>query len=97
MKKITKQDIENEIKEIMDPELGIDIWTLGLIYDINIIDKNSVHVLMTFTSPFCPEGGMLISKVETVVKNLGFEKVNVEVTFDPPWEPSEQLREILGI
>lgn len=97
MKKFTKQDIEDEIKQIIDPELGIDIWTLGLIYGIKIIDDNSVHILMTFTSPFCPEGAMLISRVESVIKDLGFTKVEVEVTFDPPWQPSEELRNIIGI
>ena len=62
-------EIEEEIKKIIDPELGIDIWTLGLIYQINIIDTDTVHVLMTFTSPFCPEGALLTSRVSQHVKD----------------------------
>ncbi len=91
------QEIEDEIKKIIDPELGIDIWTLGLIYAINILDDKTVHILMTFTSPMCPAGGLLISRVEQYVKDLGYETVDVEVTFDPPWQPSTQLRDMLGI
>ncbi len=94
---ITKEQVIEEIKKIMDPELGIDIWTLGLIYDIKIIDDRNIHILMTFTSPMCPAGGILISKVQEYLKDLGFEKVDVEVTFEPAWTPSVELREMLGI
>jgi len=96
-KKITKKDIEMEIRKIIDPELGIDIWTLGLIYETTIIDENNAHVLMTFTSPMCPAGGMLVNQVTQYVKDLGFENVDVEITFDPPWQPTEELREALGV
>jgi len=94
---ITKEQVIEEIKKIQDPELAIDIWTLGLIYDIKIINEKTVHILMTFTSPMCPAGGLLISRVQEYLKDLGFEKVDVEVTFEPAWTPSEELREILGI
>ncbi len=94
---ISKEQVIEEIKKIMDPELGIDIWTLGLIYDIKIIDEKNVHILMTFTSPMCPAGGILISKVQEYLKDLGFEKVDVEVTFEPAWTPSVELGEMLGI
>lgn len=94
---ITKEQVIEEIKKIQDPELGIDIWTLGLIYDIKILSEQNVHVLMTFTSPMCPAGGLLISRVQEYLKDLGFEKVDVEVTFDPAWTPSNELREMLGI
>lgn len=94
---VTKEQIIEEIKKIIDPELGIDIWTLGLIYDIKVIDEDNAHILMTFTSPMCPAGGILISKVQEYVKDLGFKKVDVEVTFDPAWTPSPELREMLGM
>lgn len=94
---ITKDQVIEEIKKIQDPELGIDIWTLGLIYDIKILDEKNVHILMTFTSPMCPAGGLLISRVQEYLKDLGFEKVDVEVTFEPAWTPSNELREMLGI
>ena len=94
---ITKEQIIEEIKKVIDPELGIDIWTLGLIYEVNIINEDSVHIVMTFTSPLCPAGGLLISRVTEVVKDLEVKNVDVEVTFDPPWVPTKELREILGI
>lgn len=91
------QKIEDEIKKIIDPELGIDIWTLGLIYDITILDPHTVHILMTFTSPFCPAGALLTSRVEQYVRDLGYETVDVEITFDPPWQPTQELRDALGM
>jgi metal-sulfur cluster biosynthetic enzyme len=94
---VTKEQIIEEIKKIIDPELGIDIWTLGLIYDIKVLSEKEAYVLMTFTSPMCPAGGLLISKVQEYVKDLGFEKVDVEVTFDPAWTPTKELREMLGV
>jgi len=94
---VTKEQIIEEIKKIQDPEIGIDIWTLGLIYDIRILDEKNAHILMTFTSPMCPAGGLLTGKVTEYVKDLGFEKVDVEVTFEPAWQPSAELRAMLGI
>ena len=94
---ITKENIIEELKKIQDPELGIDIWTLGLIYQINIIDQAKVHLLITFTSPMCPAGGLIISKIQENLKDMGFKTVDVEVTFDPAWQPSEELRTALGI
>ncbi|HLF19583.1 MAG TPA: metal-sulfur cluster assembly factor [Bacteroidota bacterium] len=94
---ITKDAIIEEIKKIQDPEIGIDIWTLGLIYSIDILDEKNVHILMTFTSPLCPAGGLLIGKVMEYLKDLGFEKVDVEITFEPAWQPSQELRALLGI
>jgi len=111
------KNIENKLKEIKDPELGIDIVTLGLIRGILIdnastdasgvgpirtdtskeFTSNGVEILMTFTSPTCPFADKLIKDVEDAVLSMGFENARVEVTFDPPWEPSEDLRKILGI
>ncbi len=85
------------LKEVVDPELQIDIWTLGLVYNIEQKEKE-LHVLLTFTSIMCPVGPMIVKNVETVLKKLsGIEKVLVEVTFTPPWEPTEELREMLGV
>jgi metal-sulfur cluster biosynthetic enzyme len=96
-KEITQKDIRDAIATIIDPELGIDILTLGLIYETTIIDEHTVHILMTFTSPMCPAGGLLTSQVHDRVAELGFDVVDVEVTFDPPWQPTKELREALGV
>lgn len=94
---IDREKIITEIKKVIDPELGIDVWTLGLIYEINIVDEKRVHILMTFTSPLCPMGGLLVSRVQEAVKDAGAEIADVDVTFDPAWVPTKELREILGI
>ncbi len=108
LQKISKEEIdakeENKpiievLKTIEDPELGIDIWTLGLIYNIEIKkEEKKVHVLMTFTSIMCPVGPMIVQSVEQKVKQLpDVETVAIEVVFNPPWEPTEELREMLGV
>lgn len=97
-KEENKQIIET-IKTIEDPELGVDIWTLGLIYNINYnAEEKKVHVLMTFTSIMCPVGPMIVQSIEQKIKLLpNIETVSVEVTFSPPWEPTDELREMLGV
>jgi len=93
----TKQDVENVLKSVVDPEIGIDIFTLELIYGITV-ENGKVNVKMTLTTPMCPYGPMLIEEVKAKTSQIdGVREVEVEVTFDPPWQPSEQLRATLGI
>ena len=94
---VTEENIVESIKEIIDPELFIDIWTLGLIYNIEIQDT-TVDIKMTFTSMACPAGPQLVDEVKGKLSALdGVEQVNVEVVFDPPWEPSEDLKAMMGL
>ncbi len=90
-----EQLIENVFKKYEDPEIHIDVWTLGLIYDIKI-DGEKVDLLITFTSPFCPFGPQMVADLEELIKKEGFKEVKIEVTFNPPWQPSEELKEMLG-
>jgi metal-sulfur cluster biosynthetic enzyme len=92
---IKEKDVIEKLKEVKDPELGIDIYTLGLIYKITI-DDEGVEVLMTLTTPLCPFANELVTEVEEKLTELNAGDARVEITFDPPWEPSEQLRAILG-
>jgi len=98
MKNITEKDIIEKLKLVKDPEIGIDIWTLGLIYKITL-DEEGVEILMTLTTPFCPFADDLIADVENKVGELGYEEgdVRVELTFEPAWEPSEEVRMMLGV
>ncbi|MBS3117203.1 DUF59 domain-containing protein [Candidatus Woesearchaeota archaeon] len=91
-----EQLIEEVFKKYCDPELGIDVWTLGLIYDLKV-DEKKVFVLLTFTSPFCPYGPEMIDTLREMIKERGVSEVVMEVTFDPPWKPTEELREMLGV
>ncbi len=81
--------IVKAIKTVFDPEIPVDIWELGLIYDIQITAENEVVVLMTLTAPNCPEAGGLPSEVEEAIKNVpDVRDAKVFLTFDPPWDRS---------
>ena len=86
MEKLTKEIIIETLKEVYDPEIPINIYDLGLIYEINILEKEDmVDILMSLTSPTCPTADYIKEMVQTQVENLGVKTVNVEITFDPLW------------
>ncbi len=81
------ENIILELKKIFDPEIPVNIYDLGLIYDIRIRDDEQVYVLMTLTSPNCPVAESLPVDVKNAVERLdGISKCEVEITFDPPWD-----------
>jgi FeS assembly SUF system protein len=81
-----KEKIIQAIKMVYDPEIPVDIYELGLIYDIKIYPVNNVYIQMTLTSPACPSAGSIPSEVEQEVrKTEGVNDVQVELTFDPPY------------
>ena len=81
-----QQQIVDALRGVYDPEIPVDIYELGLIYEINIFPVNNVFILMTLTSPNCPAAESIPSEVETKVKQIeGINKVDVEITFDPPY------------
>ena len=80
------EKIVNELKQVYDPEIPVDVYELGLIYDVFINETNEVKILMTLTSPNCPVAESLPKEVEDKVKSLEEVKdAEVEITFDPPW------------
>ena len=86
----TKEELKSSIiealKTIYDPEIPVDVYELGLIYEVNIDDKNHVEVIMTLTSPSCPVAGSMPAEVEQKVKDVeGVSDVTLELVFDPPW------------
>tara|TARA_B100000900_G_C20398917_1_gene641873 strand:- start:359 stop:676 length:318 start_codon:yes stop_codon:yes gene_type:complete len=84
MSELEEKIIEN-IKKVFDPEIPVNIYELGLIYDIKI-DDGDVEVIMTLTSPFCPVAGSLPKEVAARVSEVeGVKKANVELVFEPPW------------
>jgi len=83
-----KERIVDAIKGVYDPEIPVDVYELGLIYEINVLPVNNVEIVMTLTSPSCPAAEAIPSEVEQSVRNL--EEVNdvhIELTFDPPYAP----------
>lgn len=89
------------LKTIYDPEIPVDIYELGLIYDVMINEDNNVKILMTLTSPNCPVAESLPREVEDKVKSLEhITNAEVEITFDPPWTKdlmSEEAKLELGM
>jgi FeS assembly SUF system protein len=76
------------IRTVYDPEIPVDIYELGLIYEISVFPINNIFIKMTLTSPACPAAETIPSEVETKVKQLkDVNDVQVEVTFDPPYSP----------
>lgn len=88
----TTDEVRKVLKEIYDPEIHISILDLGLIYDVNVAadgkGKEKVNIKMTLTTPACPYGPALLSKVHSELSNMtGVSDVNVDLAWIPPWDP----------
>ena len=84
-----KEKIISEIKKIYDPEIPVNIYELGLIYDIIIEKKNNVKIKMTLTSPNCPVAESLPNEVKNSIKEIKeINEVDLELVWDPPWNKS---------
>ncbi len=96
---LTEETVRNALRRVKDPEAGINIVDLGLVYDIAIEDTN-VDVKMTLTSPGCPAGGQILGESEQVVRGLtGVEDVKIELVWEPFWTPERidpKVRAFLG-
>lgn len=94
---VTKEQVIEKLKTCYDPELNIDVWTLEIIYDVQV-SGNDVYIKMTFTTPFCPYGGVLVREIETKVGELeGVKNVRVDIVFEPPWKPSDELLDMMSM
>ena len=95
-----KEKIVRSIKTVYDPEIPVDVYELGLIYEIKILDDNNVHVLMTLTSPSCPAAESIPNDLKNRVEMIKeINEVEVEITFDPPYTTdlmSEEAKLELG-
>ncbi len=98
---ITKEQVYEALKEVIDFELGLDIVSLGLVYGVEVDEEGNVSVTMTMTTPACPLAGMILEQAEDRVRQIeGVKDVKVNLTFDPPWSPermSEELRKRFGV
>ena len=96
-----KERIVEVLKTIYDPEIPVDIYELGLIYNIDIDERNVAHIKMTLTSPGCPVAGSLPGEVEANIRSVvGIKDVDVELVWDPPWGMemmSEEAKLALGL
>ena len=84
-----KDKLISEIKKIYDPEIPVNIYELGLIYDVNVDENNKVYVKMTLTTPNCPVAESLPNEVKKSIKEIKeVNEVNLDLVFDPPWDKS---------
>jgi FeS assembly SUF system protein len=97
----TEDEILESLRQIVDPEIGINIVDLGLVYETSIDDNGLVAITMTLTSPGCPLSGYIGTAVESAVTDLeGVKEVDVDIVWSPPWNPSmmsEDAKLELGI
>lgn len=101
----SKESLRNEIiiklKHIYDPEIPINIWDLGLIYDIVFLANNDINLIMTLTSPNCPVAESLPLQVKTTLEQIPeINKVSITISFNPPWNMdklSDEVKLELGL
>ena len=97
---VTEKDIRNALKTVKDPELNLDLVVLGLVYDIDVNDRD-VHEVISLTSPMCPVADQIVLDAKNAVAGVeGVENCEVNITFDPPWTPDRiapLIRSSLGL
>jgi FeS assembly SUF system protein len=95
------QLVVDALKTVYDPEIPVNIYELGLIYDVNVSGEDHVQVKMTLTAPSCPIADGIVAEVQDKIENIpGVKKADVELVFDPPWDierASEAARLELGL
>ena len=96
---LTEDDVYEVLEEVIDPELGLDFVSLGLVYDVEI-EESEVYVTFTLTTPACPIGPLVTEQMRELVGEIeGVDKVHPKMVFDPPWSPemmSEDAKFALG-
>ena len=97
---LTEKDVRSALKGVKDPELGLDLVVLGLIYEIKV-EGDCVEAVMSLTSPMCPVAGQIVEEAKAAIEGVdGVASAEVELTFDPPWTPdriSPLIRASLGL
>ncbi len=91
-----ERDIVRALRQVYDPEIPVNVYDLGLIYEVKVDDDQKAHIKMTLTAPNCPMADQLIEDVYEAVKDTpGVMDASVELTFDPPWDKSRMSEEAL--
>ena len=97
---VTKENVYEALKNVIDPEIGFNIVDLGLVYDVEV-QNGKVNIKMTLSSPSCPLSGTILSWVESAVRNLeGVEDVDIQLVWEPKWSiemASEEVKRALGM
>jgi metal-sulfur cluster biosynthetic enzyme len=95
---VSEKQVWQRLKQVLDPELGINLVDLGLIYKVKVTESGKVKIVMTLTSPGCPLVGLFEDLIKEKLKKLpGFDaekSLDVKLTFDPPWTPDKMSEEV---
>jgi metal-sulfur cluster biosynthetic enzyme len=99
---VTEEQVREAIRPVVDPEIAISVLDLGLVRKVDVAEDGAVTVTMTLTSPFCPEGPMIVAAVESAVRAVpGVTGARVELQWTPPWDPrkdaDDEVKAMLGI
>ncbi|MBI4527622.1 MAG: SUF system Fe-S cluster assembly protein [Deltaproteobacteria bacterium] len=87
---VVESQVVDALRTCFDPEIPVNVYDLGLIYEVKVDEKGSTEIRMTLTTPHCPAAQMLPSEVEAKARTVpGVSDVQVEVVWDPPWDPSK--------
>jgi metal-sulfur cluster biosynthetic enzyme len=90
--KTSPEVLRELLREVIDPEIGINIVDLGLVYDVAMSGDGVASVLMTLTTPGCPLGGYIDDEIHNMLWGLpGVQDIDVRIVWDPPWEPDEMM------
>jgi metal-sulfur cluster biosynthetic enzyme len=92
---LTHDQTIEKLKTVKDPEIGLDMWTMGLIYKLDVTDQK-IDILMTYTTPFCPWGPQINEEIKKALDGNG-QEITIEVTFDPPYKIPDELRVMMGV
>ena len=99
---VTDDQVRDAIRHVVDPEIAISVVDLGLVRKIDVAEDGAVTVTMTLTSPFCPEGPVIVAEVEAAARAVpGVTGARVELQWNPPWDPrtdaDDEVKAMLGI
>ena len=97
---VTEKQVMSALRGVKDPELGLDLVVLGLVYDVEVTESD-VKAIISLTSPMCPVAGQIVEDARKAIESVeGVSSAEVELTFDPPWTPeriSPLVRSSLGL
>jgi metal-sulfur cluster biosynthetic enzyme len=99
---VTAEQVRDAVRHVVDPEIAISVVDLGLVRKVDVAEDGAVTVTMTLTSPFCPEGPMIVAEVEAAARRVpGVSSARVELQWSPPWDPrrdaDDEVKAMLGI
>jgi metal-sulfur cluster biosynthetic enzyme len=87
---VSPETVRKALRQVKDPELGLNIIDIGLVYDVAVNDESDVHVKMTLTSPGCPSGAEIMQDAKLVIEELeGVRSANIELVWEPYWTPDK--------